>query len=76
MSPRLPALTPRKVIAALKRAGFFVHHQTGSHRLLKHPDNPRLRVTVPYHNKDLKLGTLRSIIRQAGMTPEEFLDLL
>lgn len=76
MSPRLPALTPRKVIAALKRAGFFVHHTTGSHRALRHTDNTRLRVTVPYHNKDLKLGTLRSIIRQAGMTPEEFLALL
>ena len=76
MSPRLPALTPRKVIAALKRAGFFVHHTTGSHRALRHRDNLQLRVTVPYHNKDLKTGTLRSIVRQAGMTVQEFRDLL
>ncbi len=76
MSPRLPALTPRKVIAALTKAGFFVHHTTGSHRALRHRENPQLRVTVPYHNKDLKTGTLRSIIRQSGMTVEEFLDLL
>ena len=76
MTPRLPALTPRKVIAALKRAGFFVARTSGSHHLLVHPDNPRLAVTVAYHNKDLKPGTLRAIIRQAGMTPEEFLALL
>ena len=76
MSPRLPALTPRKVLAALNRAGFIVHHTRGSHYSLKHPDQPQLTVTVPYHNRDLKQGTLRSIIRQAGMTVEEFLNLL
>lgn len=45
----------------------------GSHYILK---KERLRVTVPYHNKDLKPGTLKSIIEQAGLTVEEFLDLL
>ena len=46
MSSPLPALKPRKVIQALKRAGFFVHHTTGSHYILKHPANATLRVTV------------------------------
>ena len=73
---RLPALTPKKALRALKRAGFFVHHSTGSHRVLKHPGRPELRVTVPYHNRDLKRRTLASIIRQAGLSQEEFLDLL
>jgi predicted RNA binding protein YcfA (HicA-like mRNA interferase family) len=69
---RLPALKAKDVIRALQRAGFFIHHTTGSHYFLKHPDNPQSRVTIPYHNKDLKQGTLRSIIKQAGFTAEEF----
>jgi predicted RNA binding protein YcfA (HicA-like mRNA interferase family) len=76
MSRRLPAVKPRVVLRALTKVGFFVHHASGSHYVLKHPDRPQLRVTVPYHNKDLKRGTLASIIAQAGFTPEEFLDLL
>ncbi len=76
MSERLPALTSRTVLRALERAGFFVHHTSGSHCALRHPDRPHLRVVVPYHNRDLKRATLRSIIRQAEMTHEEFLALL
>ncbi len=76
MSSRLPAVKPKAVLRALARAGFFVHHTSGSHYVLKHPEKPHLRVTVPYHNRDLKRGTLAAIIAQAGCTPEEFLDLL
>jgi len=73
MATKLPAVKPRRVIKALERNGFYVHHISGSHYILK-KDN--LRVTVPYHNKDLKPGTLKSIIEQAGLTVEEFSDLL
>lgn len=73
MSQKLPALKPKLVIKALERNGFYVHHVSGSHYILK---KDALRVTVPYHNKDLKPGTLRSIIGQAGLTVEEFLELL
>ena len=76
MSPRLPALRPREVIRALERAGFFVARSSGSHRLVKHPDHPERSVTIAVHATDLKLGTLRSIIKQAGFTVEEFLELL
>lgn len=76
MSQRLPALKPREVLRALQRAGFFVHHTTGSHYILKHPHKPALRVSVPYHSKDLKRRTLESIIKQAGLTTEEFLKFL
>ncbi len=76
MNQRLPALRPQRVLRALQRAGFFIHHTTSSHYVLKHPNRPELRVTVPYHNKDLKRRTLQSIIDQAGMTAEEFLRLL
>jgi predicted RNA binding protein YcfA (HicA-like mRNA interferase family) len=73
MGGKLPALKPKRVIKALERGGFHVHHTSGSHYILK---KENLRVTVPYHNKDLKPGTLRSIIEQAGLTVEEFWDLL
>jgi len=76
MSGRLPALKPKDVFRALKSAGFYLHHTTGSHYYLKHPGRPGLRVTLPWHNKDLKRGTLTSIIDQAGYTTEEFAELL
>jgi len=76
MSQRLPAIKPKAVIRALQRAGFFVHHTSGSHYILKHPARPELRVTVALHNKDLKRKTLASIVEQAGYSPEEFIRLL
>jgi predicted RNA binding protein YcfA (HicA-like mRNA interferase family) len=76
VSRRLPALAPKDVLRALERAGFEVHHVTGSHYILKHPQKSGVRVTLPWHNKDLKRGTLRSIIGQAGYTTDEFAELL
>lgn len=73
MAGKLPVLKPKQVIRALERTGFYVHHTTGSHYILK-KDN--LRVTVAYHNRDLKPGTLAAIIKAAGLTVEDFLDLL
>jgi predicted RNA binding protein YcfA (HicA-like mRNA interferase family) len=73
MSGKLPAAKPKRVIRVLERGCLHVHHTTGSHYILK---KEKLRVTVPYHNKDLKPRTLASIIEQAGLTVEEFLDLL
>ena len=69
----LPAITPRKVIKILLTMDFVFIRQKGSHRLYR-KDN-RL-IVVPYHNKDLKTGTLRSIIHQAGLSVEEFLRLM
>lgn len=71
--PKLPALKAWEVIRILERAGFYEVRQRGSHRQLKRGN---LLVTVPMHSGDLNPGTLRSIIRQAGMTVEEFLTLL
>jgi len=76
MSQRLPVVKPKEVIRALERAGFYIHHSTGSHYILKHPENPDLRVTVAFHNRELKRKTLASIIEQAGYTVEEFTELL
>ena len=76
MSPKLPVITPRKLIQALERSGFIIHRQRGSHIYLYHPDTPANLVTVPMHNKDLKKGTLRGILRQAGMDAEDLIELL
>lgn len=72
----LPTVTASRLIRALQRDGFFIHHTTGSHRVLKHPDRPALRVVVPYHPGDIKRGTLRSILRQANLTVDELIALL
>jgi predicted RNA binding protein YcfA (HicA-like mRNA interferase family) len=76
MSQRVPALKPKDVLRLLEREGFVVHHVSGSHYVLKHPHKKHLRVTLPWHGRDLKRGTLGSIIQQAGYTTSEFLDLL
>ena len=76
MSPALPVLKAREVVTALERAGFFIHHSSGSHVQLKHREHPELRITVPYHSGDVPRGTLRSIIRQSGLTVEQFAALL
>jgi predicted RNA binding protein YcfA (HicA-like mRNA interferase family) len=76
MKRSLSAIRPKEVVRALERPGFFIHRVSGSHYILKHPTKPILRVTVPLHNRDLKRGTLQSIVKQAGLTNEEFLKLL
>ena len=76
MSRRLPSVKPGELLRALKRAGYYVHHVTGSHHAMRHPGKPSVRVTVARHNKDLKRGTLREIIKKAGLTADEFMDLL
>jgi predicted RNA binding protein YcfA (HicA-like mRNA interferase family) len=75
MTP-LPPVKPEAVIRALERAGFVVERVKGSHHALKHPDKPHLHVTIAFHRKEVPRGTLRAIIRQAGLTTEEFVALL
>jgi predicted RNA binding protein YcfA (HicA-like mRNA interferase family) len=74
---RLPVTDGRRVVRALERAGFVVDRIVGSHHVLTIPGDATRTVVVPVHGgRDLKLGTLRSIIRQSGLTPEEFAALL
>ncbi len=73
---RLPTASGRVALRALQRAGFEVTHVRGSHFFLRKPDVVGL-VVVPVHgNRDLPAGTMRSILRQAGLTSEEFSQLL
>lgn len=65
---RLPRVSGKDTVAALRRGGFAFSHQWGSHVYLRHPDAASL-VTVP-------LGTLRSILTQADRTVDKFIALL
>lgn len=70
---RLPAMTYPEVIRRLRAAGFVFDRQAkGSHELWYNPQTKR-RTTVPNHPGDLPRSTLRAIIREAGLTVEEFL---
>lgn len=73
--PKLPVLSGQEVVKALQKAGFQVHHQKGSHIVLKQAVPPYIRLPVPNH-KEIKRGLLRAVIREAGLTREEFLELL
>jgi predicted RNA binding protein YcfA (HicA-like mRNA interferase family) len=74
--PKLPRITSRKLLQALVRAGFYVHHQTGSHVNLRHATKTHLHVVIPRHSGDLAPKTTKSIIVQAELTVEEFVALL
>ena len=75
MTPRLPTVTPRQVIRALERGGFEIDHQSGSHVVLRRTSDGR-RVVVPWHSRDLGRGLTLRIIKSAGLTRDEFINLL
>jgi len=70
---KLPVIKPRKAISKLQKDGFYIDHQTGSHITLFHKDGRR--VTIPKHNKDLKKGTLKNILKQARLSVKKFIEL-
>ncbi|HEY2384693.1 MAG TPA: type II toxin-antitoxin system HicA family toxin [Terriglobia bacterium] len=76
MSPALPTVKAKECLRALERYGFFIDHHTGSHARLFHQTDPTRKITIPIHNKDLPAGTLKSILRQAGISVGEFIELL
>lgn len=71
---KLPRIAGQDCIRALERAAFYRKRQAGSHVVMRR-DNPFAQVVVPDH-EELDRGTLRAIIRQAGLSVEEFLRLL
>lgn len=73
--PKLPRVKPKKVIKILEKAGFFVDHISGSHYIFYKNDNT-LPVSVPFHNKNMKIGTLICILKQAKLSRQKFIDLL
>jgi len=73
---KLPRVTGREVVRALERAGFVFDRQRGAHVILVHPQRCR-RVSVPVHaGQIVKPGTLKGILDDAGLSVEEFIQLL
>jgi predicted RNA binding protein YcfA (HicA-like mRNA interferase family) len=74
--PKLPRqISAKKVLKAICKLGYTIDHQTGSHIILRQEKEPYRRLTIPNH-RHLAPGTLRAIIRQAGLRREEFVALL
>ncbi len=73
---KLPVISGKKLIKALVKAGFYVHSQRGSHvKMKKIVGEDTIIVIVPNH-KVVSKGTLRDIIKDAGLTVKEFNKLL
>ncbi|MBI4753669.1 type II toxin-antitoxin system HicA family toxin [Candidatus Desantisbacteria bacterium] len=72
---KLPVASGKQLCKVLEKIGYFMDHQTGSHIILRNENPPYCRLTVPDH-KEIAKGTLRSVIRQAGLTVEEFEGIL
>jgi len=76
MSGETPKLTAAQVLRALRKGGWMEQRQSGSHLVLIHAVKPG-QVIVPVHaRKTIKEGTMRSILKMAGLTAEEFRRLL
>jgi len=74
--PKLPSITPQKVIAILEKKGFILDRTKGSHHIYYNIVTRR-RVVVPFHKKDLPIRQLADeILKQAGITKNEIRDLL
>ncbi|MBS4015993.1 MAG: type II toxin-antitoxin system HicA family toxin [Candidatus Latescibacteria bacterium] len=71
---KLPVISGKDCVKALGKIGYYFKRQEGSHIILRR-DDPFSQVVVPDH-KELDRGTLRAIIRQAGLSVDEFVKLL
>jgi len=71
----LPVISAKELINILLKVGYETDHQRGSHIILRNKHAPFRRLTVPNH-KEIAKGTLRTIIRESGLTLEDFLELL
>lgn len=71
----LPVISGRDLIKALARIGYRRDHQKGSHIILRHQSSPHRRLTIPNH-KEIAKGTLRHVMKEAGLTLDELLALL
>jgi len=73
---KLPVISGKEALKALERAGFVIVRQRGSHvRIKKVTSESVIKITIPIH-ETLDRGTLKGILRNAGITSEEFVDLL
>ena len=61
----------REIVRTMKRDGWYVDRQQGSHRQFKHPDKPRIVTVAGHPGKDVPIGTLKSILKSAGLEQED-----
>ncbi len=73
--PKLPVIKIKELIRVLNKLGFFEHHRVGSHAQFKHPDGRRTTIPV-HHGKDIKSGTLKSILDDIDIDTKEFILIL
>lgn len=71
----LPVLSGRQLVKVLGKLGYAVDRQRGSHIILRHTKPPHRRLVVPDHDEIAK-GTLRALLRDAGLTVEDLRRLL
>ena len=71
--PKLPQVKPKELLSFFLKRGFVLRRQTGSHARLVHSDGRG--ITLAIHNKSIAPGTLNSILRQANLSKDEFLQL-
>ena len=74
MTASLPSLKSREVIRILERLDWYQKRQTGSHIIMVNEKLHKV-IPIPFHNKDLKKGTLHGIIKRTGLSEEKFLEL-
>jgi predicted RNA binding protein YcfA (HicA-like mRNA interferase family) len=77
MSPKIPVAKPKEIIRALKKLGFIIQKQKGSHIFLYHPEiYPERYIIVPYHNKDVRPGIMHEILSHPAVDDDKFIELL
>ena len=72
---KLPAVSGAEAVKVFRKIGYEVDEQHGSHIILRRAEPPHRRLSVPNH-KELAKGTLRALIREVGLTVDEFARLL
>ena len=71
---KLPEIKPKMIKKILIKLGFTPRSGKGSHIVFSHPDGRR--TVIPMHNRPVRIGTLRAILRQVKITTKEFLKML
>lgn len=72
---KLPVVSGSEAVRAFQKVGYEFDVQHGSHIVLRHASPPHRRISIPNH-KELAKGTLRALIRETGLTVDDFVQLL
>lgn len=73
--PKLPVISGKELVKLFLKLDYEVDHQTGSHIILRQKQKPYRRLTIPNH-VEISKGTLRAIIKQAGLSRQEFENII